>query len=155
MATETPIPMVRCRLSASPENSELRYIPAVEFDLWRHLMLSRYERAVTVEEVSVWVPETPDTWDDRIDVDRLIPVVRIRFDKPGLQGTTVPVVRFFPTETYREAKAALLAHFDLRCRWSVDVTPGYFISAPAGAKAGDAGGLDENARSTGETQLVP
>jgi len=47
--------------------------------------------------------------------------------------TLVPVVRFFPTETYPQAKAALLAHFDPRCRWSVDASPGYFIASLSGA----------------------
>src|SRR5207247_7894465 len=41
----------------------LRYVPAAEFELWRHLMETKHRRQVTVDEVSVWVAETPDTWD--------------------------------------------------------------------------------------------
>jgi hypothetical protein len=126
--------MVRCRLDDNRNNSQLRYVAAVEFDLWRHLMESKHERSVAVEQTSVWVPETAGLWDEAMDTSALEPVVRMRFEKPGPQGTSVPVVRFFPTETYPEAKSALLAHFDVRCRWTVDVTPGYFIAtAPPGA----------------------
>ena len=121
--------MVRCRLDAREGDApEVRYVPAAEFDLWRHFMTSRHARAVEVEEVSVWVPEQSEAWDDAIDADRLQPVVRVRFDKPGPRGMAVPVVRFLPTESYPGAKAALFAHFDMRCRWSAEVTPGYFIS---------------------------
>ena len=146
--------MVRCRLDASPDKSELRYIPAAEFDLWRHLMESKHCRPVTVEEVSVWVPEKPEVWDDGIDADRLEAVVRVRFEKPGPQGTVVPVIRYFPTETYPEARAALLAHFDLRCRWSVEVTPGYFVSAPASQPGANAESLDESAWPDTDRKLV-
>ncbi len=128
MKPETPVAMVRCRLDENRDQPQVRYVPAAEFDLWRHLMTSKHRRAVTVEHVSVWVPETPDTWDDAIDADRLHPVVRVRFDKAGPQGSVVPVVRYLPTEALPEAKAALLAHFDLHHRWSAEVTPGYFIS---------------------------
>lgn len=145
--------MVRCHLDASRENSELRYIPASEFDLWQHLMESKHGRPVSVDEVSVWVPETPEVWDDAIDSDRLDAVVRVRFEKPGPQGTAVPVVRYFPTETYREAKSALLAHFDLRCRWSVEVTPGYFVAAASNGAREES--LEEDARSDqAELELV-
>ena len=137
--------MVRCRLDASEQKAELRYIPAAEFELWRHLMESKHSRSVAVEDVSVWVAERPGVWDEGIDADQLKTVMRIRFEKPGPQGTVVPVTRYFPTETYPEAKAALLAHFDLRCRWSVEVTPGYFV-ATAGGSGSDEEGLDENTR---------
>ena len=125
------IPMVRCHLDGSDEDPsrELRYIPAAEFDLWRHLMETKHFRIVTVDEVSVWVPETPEVKADGLDVDALQPVLRIRFEKPGPYGSVIPVERFFPAETYPEAKAALLAHFDPRCRWSVEATPGYFVPA--------------------------
>ncbi len=126
---ETPVPMVRCHLDAGQDLREARFVPAVEFELWRHLMETRHLRAVTVDEVSVWVAETPAAWDSGLDADELQPVLRLRFEKPGPQGTMVPVERYFPAETYPEAKAALLAHFDPRCRWSVQATPGYFVPA--------------------------
>jgi hypothetical protein len=75
------------------------------------------------------VPEKPQVWDDGLDVDRLLPVTRLRFDNPGPEGAVVPVVRYFPTDTYPEARAALLAHYDVRCRWTVEETPGYFVTA--------------------------
>ena len=130
MNTGSPIPMVRCRLRSEKDNTdkELRYIPAAEFELWRHFMETRHDRRVDVETVSHWVPETPDVWDESIDADTLHPVLRVEFEKPGPQGTTVPVVRFFPTEDYPQARAALLAHFDVRCRWTVQSTPGYFVN---------------------------
>ena len=146
--------MVRCRLDASQENSELRYVPAAEFDLWRHLMESKYARVVAVEESSVWVPERAGIWEDGIDIDQLKAVVRVRFEKPGPQGTVVPVIRYLPNKTYPEARAALLAHFDPRCRWNVVETPGYFVSSPAPVGGADEEGLDENARRHAEQLLA-
>ena len=123
--------MVRCHLDGAEDDParEERYVPAEQFDLWRYLMETKHLRAVTVDEVSVWVPETPEVVDETIDADALHPVLRIRFDKPGPQGTPIPVERFLPAETYPQARAALLAHFDPRCRWSVEAAPGYFVPA--------------------------
>jgi hypothetical protein len=131
MKLGTPIPMVRCHLDGGEEDParEVRYIPAAEFELWRHFMETKHSRVVTVDEVSIWVPDGPAVWDDDIDADVLLPVLRIQFEKPGPEGILVPVVRFFPAETYPEARSALLAHFDPRCRWSVSATPGYFVPA--------------------------
>jgi hypothetical protein len=123
--------MVRCHLDG-PEGCSpraTRYIPAAEFDLWRYFMETKHSRVVTVSAVSVWMPEAPGILDGEIDPDALEPVLRVRFEKPGPEGILVPVVRFFPTETYPQAKAALLAHFDPRCRWSVQASPGYFVAA--------------------------
>jgi hypothetical protein len=146
MKPDTPVAMVRCRLDASQDNSALRYVPAAEFDLWRHLMESKYARAVAIEDCSVWVPEKAALWDDGIDTDQLKAVVRVRFEKPGPQSTVVPVIRYLPNKTYPEAKAALLAHFDLRCRWSLVATPGYFVSTAASVSGTDEESLDESAR---------
>jgi hypothetical protein len=131
MTTETAVAMVRCHLDGNDEDSirERRYVPAAEFDLWRYFMETRHERVVTVDEVSMWVAESAEIWDEVIDADALEPVLRVQFEKPGPEGTLVPVVRFFPTETYPQAKAALLAHFDARCRWTVQATPGYFVAS--------------------------
>src|SRR6185295_10230699 len=126
----SPIAMDRCHLDGDEDDlaRDLRFIPAAEFDLWRHFMETRHVRLVTVDEFSVWMPETLELLDGEIDVDAMQPVLRVRFDKPHLEGLTVPVVRFFPTETYPEAKDALLSHFDPRCQESVRATPGYFVA---------------------------
>ena len=131
MIHEVPVPMVRCRLDGSDESCDLRYVPAAEFGLWRHLMASEHGRPVTVEEVSVWLPEDPAILDEDIDVEKLEPVLRVRFEKPGPEdaATVVPVVRFLPCETYPEAKEALLGHFDEDCLKTLEETPGYFVSA--------------------------
>jgi hypothetical protein len=134
MKFETPLPMVRCRLDDSLDTSHLRYVPAAEFGLWRNLMLTQHHRPVVVDQVSVWVPDTPRVWGAEIDADRLEPVLRVRFERrePGNPSTFVPVIRFMPVETYPEARKALLAHFDDRCRETLTVTPGYFVAATAG-----------------------
>src|SRR4051812_45892074 len=115
MSMVTPVPLVRCRLVGEEGQGEsaqdLRYVPAAEFELWRHYMETKHARPVAVEEVSVWVPETPRVWDDHFDADAPEPVVRVRFEKPGIGGVMVPVERFFPAETFPMAKAALLAHY--------------------------------------------
>jgi hypothetical protein len=127
--------MISCRLDGSEEHParERRYIPAAEFELWRHFMETRHGRVVTVDDVSVWVPEAPEASLDpaihaAIDADVLLPVRRVSFEQSNLQGIVVPVVRFFPNETYPEAKEALLKHFDRQCRRSVQETPGYFLA---------------------------
>jgi hypothetical protein len=130
MSVESPVPMVRCHLDSGGDPAlEVRYVPAAEFDLWSYFMETKHSRAVTVDEVSIWVPETKEAWDEDIDAEALHAVLRIQFERPGPQRTVIPVVRFFAAETYPEARAALLAHFDPRCRWSVEATPGYFVPA--------------------------
>jgi hypothetical protein len=121
--------MVRCHLDGREDDPArtLRFIPAGEFDLWLHLMQSRHGRRVTVDEVSLWIPDGGGEWDPDIDAELLEPVLHIRFDKPGPGGVMVPVERYFAAETYPEAQAAVLAHFDPRCRWTITATPGYFV----------------------------
>jgi hypothetical protein len=123
--------MVRCRLDGGEQPSDVRYVPAAEFFMWRHFMTTRHHREVSVDETSVWVPEAPGVWDEALDTDRLEAVLRVRFEKPGPRATMIPVERYFPVDTFPQAKAALLAHFDPRCRWTVEETPGYFIAASA------------------------
>jgi hypothetical protein len=138
MKSELPLPMVRCRLDDGPERSSLRYVPAAEFDLWRNLMMTQHRRPVVVDEVSVWVPDTPKVWDAEIDVDRLEPVLRVRFERPTAESpqTLVPVVRFMAIETYPEAREALLAHFDPQCQRTVEETPGYFVTIATERRTG-------------------
>jgi hypothetical protein len=132
MSADSKVPMVRCHLEGGDDPAlALRYIPAAEFELWRHFMETRYARTVTVEEFSVWVPETPDAWDESLDPEVLQPVLRVRFAKPGPHGMVVPVERFLPAETYPKAKAALLAHADPRCAEDLEATPGYFLAGEA------------------------
>jgi hypothetical protein len=124
------IPMVRCRLDAPEEGgvAALRYIPLAEFDLWRYLMETRHKRNVTIEQVSIWISEHTASWAAGLAADSLEPVLRLRFERDGPQDSDVPVERFFPAETYPEARRALLSHFEsaLRAR-SVRATPGYFV----------------------------
>jgi hypothetical protein len=131
--------MVRCHLGGGDDDPALalRYVPAAEFELWRHFMETRHARTVTVEGVSVWVPETPGAWSADLDPEALEPVLRVRFEKPGPHGMVVPVERFLPAETYPKAKAALLAHIDPRCAENLVATPGYFVAAPSRSDALD------------------
>jgi hypothetical protein len=129
MTPENSLPMIRCYLDGFDHSSHLRYVPASEFELWRHFMATQHSRPVTVDEVSIWRPESPDLLGDDIDFDALEPVLRVSFEKPGPAGSTLPVVRFLPIETYPEAKEALLAHFDEDCLLSLEETPGYFVAA--------------------------
>jgi hypothetical protein len=121
--------MVRCRLDGTPDVPErnLRYVPLSEFGLWKHLMESRHHRTVTVEQVSVWVAEDAARWNSGYVGEELEPVLRLRFQKPGPQGTVVTLERYFPAETYPEAQEALLGHKEnAGCR-RLSATPGYFI----------------------------
>ena len=126
---ESPVPLIRCQLDGSGSTREARYVPAAEFDLWRHLMKTKHARHVSIDEVSAWVPDAPELLAAEPDPDALEPVLRVRFDKPGPAGAVIPVERYFPAETYPQAKAALLGHFNPRCRWNVEVTPGYFLAS--------------------------
>ena len=139
MSADSKVPMVRCHLEGGDDDPALalRYIPAAEFELWRHFMETKHRRTVTVEDVSVWVPETPEGWSEDLDADALQPVLRIRFEKPGPHGSVVPVERFLPAESYPKAKAALLAHADPGCSRGLEATPGYFVPAQARPRALD------------------
>ena len=123
------VSMVRCRLDGETDVPErtLRYVPLSEFGLWQHLMESRHHRRVTVEQVSVWVAEEAARWNSGYLAEDLQPVLRLRFEKPGPLGVSIPVERFFPAETYPEAQEALLGHSEnAGCR-RVSATPGYFV----------------------------
>jgi hypothetical protein len=154
MQSGFPVAMVRCRLddSAGRLVSERRYVPAAEFNLWRYLMETKHQRVVVVERYSVWVPEMAETWDEGLSVEELEPVMRVLFERPGPDGVMIPVIRYFPAETFPQAKTALLKHFDVRCRWTLEVTPGYFVNVgqqveDAGTAAADAAAafaLDED-----------
>jgi hypothetical protein len=54
-------------------------------------------------------------------------VLRVRFQKPGPQGTMVTVERFFPAETYPEAQEALLSHVENASCSRMSAMPGYFV----------------------------
>jgi hypothetical protein len=137
MARGIAVPIVRCRLEGAGEAaSSIRYVPLVEFELWRHFMETRHGRAVTVETVSVWVPENAWLREAGYAVEELEPVLRVHLDLVGPHGVPVPVERFLPAETYPEARDALLAHFQRRRLWrGMTATPGYVV--PARARSGE------------------
>jgi hypothetical protein len=125
--------MVRCSLDGTSDDPAnlVRYIPSSVFELWRFLMETRHGRRVKVEEVSIWLAEDVALWDESFEPEQLQPVLRVQLEKPGEAGGAVPVERFFPAETYPEAREALLGHYEDTCRACVVTTPGYFV--PAGA----------------------
>ena len=139
MSADGKVPMVRCHLEGGDEDPALalRYVPSAEFELWRHFMETRHARTVTVEDVSVWVPETAEAWNEDLDAEALQPVLRVRFEKAGPQGMVVPVERFLAAETYPKAKAALLAQSDPSCGLRLEATPGYFVPAESMRRALD------------------
>lgn len=123
------VPIVRCRLSGAVTEVNRRYVPLGEFGLWETLMRSRHQRSVTVEEVSVWIPEEVAWWTSGVTAEDLEPVMRLSFEILGPQGAPVSVERFFPAETYTLALQSLLSHYEgvqLRPR-RVRSTPGYFV----------------------------
>jgi hypothetical protein len=129
-----PVPMVRCRLDprhdeGTPES--LRYVPLAEFHLWRHLMETRHARRVTIEQVSVWLPEDPELWNSGFLPDELEPVLRLRLNWPGPYGVPTPVVRYFPAETYPQAQEALLSHLPGAPAHGVEACAGYFVPEQA------------------------
>ena len=128
--------MVRCHLAPGDDPSEtLRYVRLSEFELWRYMMETRHGRVVVVDEVSLWVPEDASLLSSSIsDPELCEAVVRIRFEVPGSHGFPVPVERFLSAQTYPEAQAALLAHFESGYR-GVIATAGYFVPALARVEA--------------------
>ena len=106
--------MVRCHLEPGDDPARtLRFIPLGEFELWRFLMETRHKRSIRVEDVSFWVPEDASLLRlHRRPGGRARPVLRIRFEARSAYGVPIPVDRFLPAETYPEAQAALLSHFE-------------------------------------------
>ncbi len=138
MATRERVPMVRCRIGGlgSGDDSAQRYIPLAEFGLWQYLMETRHSKRVTVDAVSVWVPEEPALWNSGYAAEDLEPVLRVQFLVRGLQGVLIPVERFFPALSYPKAQEALLTHYG-RGTGPVDVkaTAGYFLPFAAAEDA--------------------
>ena len=123
--------MVRCHLGPGDDPSEtLRYIPLGEFELWRYMMETRHGRTITVVEVALWVPEEASVLDSIADPEMCEPVLRVRFEVRGTYGFPVPVERFLSAETYPDAQAALLSHFQPLNRM-VTATAGYFVPRAA------------------------
>ena len=129
MSVPEPIPMVRCHLDGPPDVPErnVRYVPLAEFGLWQHLMETKHHRTVTVEQVSIWVPEDAARRNSGYVAEDLQPVLRLRFQKPGPQGTVLTLERYFPAETYPEAQEALLSHTENASCRRLSATPGYFV----------------------------
>ena len=128
MAHSDSVPLVRCRLDGPEDepSSALRYVLLAEFDLWQYLMESRHRRRVTIESISVWIPDGAARGMWVLPADVLEPVFRVRLERPGPQGAMVPVERFFAAETYPLAREALLSHVPgLR---HLRHTPGYFVT---------------------------
>lgn len=123
--------MVRCHMGPGDDPSQtLRYIPLGEFELWRFMMETRHQRTVTVDDVSLWVPEDASLLTSIADPELCEPVLRIQFDARSPYGVPVPVQRFLSAETYPVAQAALLSHFDAAYR-VVTATAGYFVPRAA------------------------
>lgn len=121
---------MRCRLDGAEEAgpARLRYVPLSEFELWRHLMETRHGRQVSIEAVSMWMPEDPALWNSGFQADELEPVLRIRLTCRGPLGVPMPVERFFPAETYPLAQEALLRHHPPSDPLEgVEATAGYFV----------------------------
>jgi hypothetical protein len=83
-----------------------------------------------VEEVSLWVPEEASLLGTIGDPELCEPVLRIHFEVRGSYGFPVPVERYLAADTYPEAQAALLSHFQLAYR-VVTATAGYFVPRTA------------------------
>jgi hypothetical protein len=128
MVQSDAVPLVRCRLDG-PEDEpsiSLRYVPLAEFDLWQYLMEERHRRKVTIETISVWIPDLAARGMGILPADVLEPVFRVRLERPGPQGAMVPVERFFAAETYPLARETLLSH--VRGLRHLRATPGYFVT---------------------------
>jgi hypothetical protein len=138
MATRERVPMVRCRIGAdfSGDDSVQRYVPLAEFGLWQYLMETRHRKQVTVDAISVWVPEEPALWNSGYSADELEPVLRVQFTVRGLHGALIPVERFFPALSYPQAQEALLTHYGRSVEAAdVKATAGYFLPLTAAAVA--------------------
>ncbi len=104
----------------------MRYVLLAELDLWQYLMETRHGRRVTVESVSVWIPDVAAHGVWVLPADTLEPVFRVSLERPGPQGSMVPVERFFAAETYPLAREALLSHVPGLRR--LRATAGYFVT---------------------------
>jgi hypothetical protein len=128
MATGDRVPMVRCRVGDSwSDEAGQRYVPLGEFGLWRYLMETRHRKRVTVEAISVWVPEEPALWNSGYAAEELEPVLRIEFTVRGVHGALVPVERYFAALSYPRAQEALFSHYGSGSPSVIKATAGYFL----------------------------
>jgi hypothetical protein len=131
--------MVRCRLGpvGSDDWAAARFVPLAEFGLWKYLMEHRHRKQVSVEAVSVWVPEDPALWNSGYTGEELEPVLRVRFEISGPLGSAQPVERFFHALTYPIAQEALFRHYPPTSGpISVRATAGYFLPLQQDSRLG-------------------
>jgi hypothetical protein len=122
------VPMARCRLGdGAGDDSVQRYVPLTELGLWRYLMETRHRKRVTVEAISVWVPEEPALWNSGYAPEDLEPVLRIEFTVRGHHGALIPVERYFPALSYPKAQEALFSHYVADRPSLIKATAGYFL----------------------------
>jgi hypothetical protein len=122
------VPMARCRIGeASGDDSVQRYVPLSELGLWRYLMENRHRKRVTIEAISVWVPEEPALWNSGYAPEDLEPVLRIEFSVRGQHGALIPVERYFPALSYPKAQEALFSHYTSGSPSVIRATAGYFL----------------------------
>src|SRR5438093_878509 len=95
MTYSDAIPLVRCRLDGPEDepSSALRYVLLAEFDLWQYLMEGRHRRRVTIESISVWIPDVAARGMWVLPADVLEPVFRVRLERPGLRPQHLAAIR--------------------------------------------------------------
>lgn len=111
------IKLVRCRISKKKgpkKQSETRFIPYQEFDLWKFFISQHHGFTVSQEEIFLWIPKAEyDRKKDRLSRLEAVPVNRITlyfFLKKA--GVLVSATRFFPEKEYPKVKPLFLKHFE-------------------------------------------
>jgi hypothetical protein len=110
------VKLVHCLVAKpdpSPSGPEVRFIPQVEFDLWKFMITHQYRFTVSDEKIYIYISrreyEEHEALYSRLPQVELNKITLYFFLKAD--QILVPVTRYFPREQYPTIKPLFLDHF--------------------------------------------
>jgi hypothetical protein len=110
------IKLVHCLVGKTdhcPSGPEVRFIPQVEFDLWKYMVTRQYHFTVSDERIFMYIPrreyEAHEALYSRLPQIELNKITLYFFLKTD--QLLVPVTRYFAKEQYPTIKLLFLSHF--------------------------------------------
>ena len=92
--------------------SDVRYVPLVEYDLWKFLMSQRHNFAIKEEEYTIWIDEEEYEKKKGLYPDKNLEFVNriIVYLFAKSDNMIFSVNRYFPKKNYDKVKQTFLSH---------------------------------------------